>query len=103
GKFQEALDAYHDANQKYPDTSTTRKIAGSLLAEGTQDSGHWYTFNDKISAFESTDPTKFTAKIPDEQRPQLAAAYQRVMGRAPTDDELGKWYTAYKLSQRKGK
>lgn len=103
GKFQEALDAYHDANQKYPDTSTTRKIASSLLAEGTQDSGHWYAFNSKMPAFESPDLAKFTATVPDEQKPQLAASFQKVMGRAPSEEELGKWYTAFKLSQRKGK
>jgi soluble lytic murein transglycosylase len=106
GKLQEALDQYHDQNQKYPDAQTTRKIAGGLVAHGTQGAPSilpsWLGGNSTIRAFESPDLSKFQAAVPPEQKPQLVASFQKVMGRAPTDDELAQAYTAFTL-QRKTK
>lgn len=103
GRLQEALETYHDQNKKYPDTVTTRKIAASLLVQGTQGPDHWWSFNNQISAFESKDLSKFQAVVPDDQKPQLVASFQKVTGRTPTDEELTRAYTQFKLSQQKGK
>lgn len=107
GKLQDALDQYHDQNQKYPDAQTTRKIAGGLVAQGTQGAPSflpsWAGGNAPIRAFESPDLSKFQVPVPDAQKPALTASFQKVMGRAPTDDELTQAYTAYTLNQTKKK
>lgn len=102
GKLQDAIETYHDQNKKYPDAGTTRKIAASLLVQGTQGPDHWYSFGNETRAFESPDLSKFQVPVPSDQKPQLAATFQKVMGRAPTDDELTQWYTRFSLA-RKGK
>jgi soluble lytic murein transglycosylase len=105
GKLQEALDQYHDQNQKYPDAQTTRKIAGGLMAQGTQGSPSllpsWLGGNAPIRAFESPDINKFQVPVPPDRKPALAASFQKVTGRAPTDDELSQAYTAFTLNQTK--
>jgi hypothetical protein len=100
GKLNEALDQYHDQNKKYPDTTTTRKIAASLLVQGTQDSGHWYSANKTMPAFESPDLSQFSVPVPAAQKQQLSQSFQRVMGHAPTDSELQQWYTRFSLAQK---
>lgn len=100
GKLNEALDQYHDQNKKYPDTTTTRKIAGSLLVQGSQDSGHWYSANKTMPAFESPDLSQFSVPVPSAQKQQLSQTFQKVMGHAPTDNELQQWYTKYSLAQK---
>jgi hypothetical protein len=99
GKLNQAIEDYHDQNKKYPDTTTTRKIAGALLVQGSQDSGHWYSPNKTMPAFESPDLSQFAVPVPPAQKQQLAATFQKVMGHAPSDNELGQWYTKYQLSQ----
>lgn len=100
GKLQQQLEAYHDQNQKYPDTVATRKLAAALLTQGTQGASHWYSSSSTIPAFESTDLSKFSVPVPDDQRPALAQTFQKVMGHSPSDEELGQWYTRYSLSQK---
>jgi soluble lytic murein transglycosylase len=104
GRLQDALEQYHDQNQMYPDTATTRKIAGSLLVQGTQGAGGWLPGwlggASTIPAFKSPDLTKFQVPVPADQKPQLAATFRKVMGRAPSDAELTQWYTKYSLSQK---
>lgn len=100
GKLEDALDQYHDANKKYPDTKTTRQIAAALLAQGSQAGAGWFGLGGKdMRAFQSPDLTKFSVPVPDEQKPQLASAFKRAMGRDATDDELDQWYTRYTLSK----
>jgi hypothetical protein len=102
GKLDQALENYHDQNQKYPDTATTRKLAAGLLVQGTQGAPSilpgWLGGNSTIPAYQSPDLSKFSVPVPADQKPALSQAFQRAMGRAPTDDELGQWYTRYTLS-----
>jgi Transglycosylase SLT domain len=104
GRLQSALDQYHDQNQKYPDAIATRKIASSLLVQGTQGQSSWLPGwlggNSSIPAFQSPDLSKFQVPVPPDQKLQLTTAFQKVMGRAPTDEELTQWYTKYSLSQK---
>lgn len=100
GKLEGALETYHDQNGKYPDTPTTRKLAGSLLVQGVQESGHWYQPNKTIPAFSSPDLSQFSVPVPAAQKQQLSSTFQRVMGRAPTDAELQQWYTKYSLAAK---
>lgn len=108
GKLQESLEQYHDANQKYPDTAATRKMAGALLTQGTQGNAAswlpgWAGGSTTMPAFQSPDLSKFSVPVPDAQKPQLAASFQKVMGHPPTDDELTQWYTRYSLAQKGSK
>ena len=98
GRLQDQLEQYHQQNGKYPNTQDTRKIAASLLVQGSQAGASWFGFGSKtMPAFASTDLSKFSVPVPDAQKPQFSAMFQRVMGHAPTDDELTQWYTKYKL------
>ena len=103
GKLQDALEAYHDQNKKFPDTTATRKIAASLLTQGTQGEDHWYSFGNKTTAFQSPDLTQFKATVPDDQKPMLRQSFFNVYKRQPTDAELADVYTKYQLSKRGGK
>jgi len=103
GKLQDAIESYHDQNQKYPDTTATRKIAAGLLTQGTQGPDHWYSTGNKTAAFQSPDLSKFKATVPDDQRPLLQQQFQNVYKRQPTDDELNGLYTQFQLSKRSGK
>ncbi|AIY40193.1 Soluble lytic murein transglycosylase precursor [Collimonas arenae] len=100
GKLNDALEDYHNQNQKYPDTTTTRKIAGSLLVQGTQQSGHWYSMDSKMPAFQSPDLTQFSVPVPQAQKAQLAQSFQKVMGRPASDQELQQWYTKFTLANK---
>lgn len=100
GKLEEALDQFHDQNKKWPDTKTTRQIAAGLIAQGSQEGAGWFGLGGKdMMAFQSPDLSKFSVPVPDDQKPQLASTFKRVMGRSPTDDELSQWYTRYTLSK----
>lgn len=100
GKLEEALDQFHDQNKKWPDTKTTRQIAAGLIAQGSQEGAGWFGLGGKdMMAFQSPDLSKFSVPVPDDQKPQLASTFKRVMGHAPTDDELNQWYTRYTLSK----
>jgi hypothetical protein len=103
GKLQDAAENYHAENKKYPDTTTVRKMAASLLTQGTQSSGHWYSMDSTIPAFQSPDLSKFTASVPPDQKPALQAQFQNVYHRPPTDDELNSLYTKFQLSKKGGK
>ena len=104
GRLQDAVDAYHDQNGKYPNTQDTRKLAASLLVQGSQAGAGWFGLGSKtMPAFQSTDLSKFSVPVPDDQKTALSATFQKVMGHAPTDDELTQWYTKYKLAQKGGK
>ena len=103
GKLQEQMETYHEQNKKYPDTVTTRKMAGALLTQGTQGTGSmpsWLGGPSKTMAFQSPDLTNFQATIPADQKPALAASFQKVFHRAPTDDELSQAYTKFTLSKK---
>lgn len=103
GKLQEQMETYHEQTKKYPDTVTTRKIAATLLTQGTQGTGSmpsWLGGSSKTMLFQSPDTSKFSAAIPDTQKPALTAAFQKVYGRAPSDDELAQQYTKFILSKK---
>jgi hypothetical protein len=65
GKLQASLEQYHDANNKYPDATTTRKLAAALLVQGTQGAPSslpsWLGGPSKMPAFQSPDMTQFHA------------------------------------------
>lgn len=103
GKLQEQMETYHEQNKKYPDTVTTRKMAGALLTQGTQGTGSmpsWLGGPSKTMAFQSPDLKSFQATVPPDQKPALAASFQKVFHRAPTDDELSQAYTKFTLSKK---
>lgn len=103
GKLQDAVEAYHDQNKKYPDTTATRKIASSLLTQGTQGEDHWYSWGNKTTAFQSPDLSQFKATVPDDQKPALQQSFFNVYKRQPTDAELADLYTKFQLAKRGGK
>lgn len=103
GKLQDAVEAYHDQNKKYPDAVATRKIASGLLTQGTQGEDHWWSWGNKTTAFQSPDLSQFKATVPDDQKPALRQSFFNVYGRQPTDAELADAYTKFQLSKRGGK
>jgi|HubBroStandDraft_4_1064222.scaffolds.fasta_scaffold31513_2 hypothetical protein len=102
GAYLLQLTQYEQQNGKAPDATAQRKIMGTLLTPGTQGPmttrPGWMGGNPTIPAYKATDLSKFQIPVPDEQRTQLAATFQKVMGHVPTDDELQQSYAAYQLS-----
>ena len=105
GRYQEALQSYHDANSnKWPSDPDARKIAAGLLAQGAQ-SGGWlgmsFLPDSKTAFFKSPDPSKFYVPLPDAKTPEykaLAQQFQVATGRQPQGSELQDWFTKYKLA-----
>jgi hypothetical protein len=106
------LESYERQNGKPADAPAQRKMMGALLMQGTQDNSGpgrpgwlpaWLGGSATMPAFQSPDLSKFSVPVPDAQKPQLQATFQKVMGHAPTDDELNQWYTRYSLAQKGSK
>lgn len=102
GRLNEAMQSYFEANQKWPDTQTTRKYAAGLLTEGKEAGGIFWDSGRRN--FEVDDQGKFYVPLPAARTPErteITQAYQRVFGKLPTEAELQRFYTAYRLSGAK--
>jgi hypothetical protein len=95
GQFSDAVQQYHDANGKWPDTMTTRKIAAGLLTEGAE-SGGW--FWDSSKRLYQADPSQFYIPVPAEIKEKVFNDFVRAHGYEPTDEALNSEYTKYRLS-----
>jgi hypothetical protein len=98
GKLSDALQQYHDQNNKWPDTPTTRQMAAGLLAEGKQGGGMLWDSGTRF--FQSPDASQFYVPLPSDSKQvqQLSDSFTKVMGRAPTKAELQAYYTKYRLA-----
>jgi soluble lytic murein transglycosylase-like protein len=94
GKLNETIQQFHDTTGKWPQTQDVRKFAAGLLTEGKQAGGTLW--DSSARAFQVEDPGKFYVPLPSE-RDSLSTSFERVMGHKPTDAELQRWYTQYKL------
>jgi soluble lytic murein transglycosylase len=101
GRLEEQIDNYHQQNQKYPDTATTRKMAAGLLVQGQQAGSGWFGMSSGMMAFQSPDLSKFSVPVPDDQKPAVVASLTKALGHAPTDEEAQQWWTRYQLSKGK--
>jgi cysteinyl-tRNA synthetase len=99
GRLNEAMQAYHDQNGKWPQTQDVRKMAGSLLTPGAQSGG--MLWDSSARAYQGDDPSKFYVPLPSRGSSEysgLATSFEKVMGHKATDAELQQWYTRYKMS-----
>ncbi len=95
GRFSEALQQYHDTNQKWPDTPTTQKIAGGLLAQGAVAGSGWLwgagpdATERFFQAQSEGKASQFYVPLPpakSEMRAALNQDFQRKYGRPPASD-----------------
>jgi hypothetical protein len=95
GRLQEAEQQFHDdpKNGRWPTTPERQKMAASLLTQVTTPSGHWYSSDKTVPAFQANDLSNATVQINKNDKPILQQAFQDVNGRVPNDDELTKWHT----------
>lgn len=99
GRLNEAMQDHFAATQKWPDTQTTRKYAAGLLAEGKEAGGVFWDSSRR--AFEVDDQGKFYVPLPAARTPErteITQAYQRVFGKLPSEPELQRFWTQYRLS-----
>lgn len=102
GRLNEAMQSHFDATGKWPDTQTTRKFAAGLLTEGKEAGGIFWDTGRR--AFEVDDQGKFYVPLPaarSPERTEITQTYQRVFGKLPSESELQRFWTAYRLSGAK--
>lgn len=95
GRFSEALQQYHEANQKWPDTATTQKIAGGLLTQGAVAGSGWLwgAGPDPTERFFQAQSegkaSQYYIPLPpakSDMRAALLQEFQRKYGRPPASD-----------------
>jgi hypothetical protein len=102
GRLNEAVQDHFTSTGKWPDTQTTRKFAAGLLAEGKEAGGMFWDSSRR--AFEVDDSGKFYVPLPAARTPErteITQAYQRVFGKLPSEPELQRFWTQYRLSGAK--
>lgn len=102
GRLNEAVQDHFTTTGKWPDTQTTRKYAAGLLAEGKEAGGIFWDSSRR--AFEVDDQGKFYVPLPEARTPErteITQAYQRVFGKLPSEAELQRFWTQYRLSGAK--
>lgn len=102
GRLNEAVQDHFNSTGKWPDTQTTRKYAAGLLAEGKEAGGMFWDSSRR--AFEVDDQGKFYVPLPAARTPErteITQAYQRVFGKLPSEAELQRFWTQYRLSGAK--
>lgn len=95
GRLSTQIDAFAAANNRQPKDDEIRKMTGTLLAQGTEKNSGWIW--DKSVHLFQTDPAKFAAKVPDEEMPQIKAAFAARYHRLPSPGEVQDIYTAHIL------
>ncbi|MHB8744589.1 MAG: lytic transglycosylase domain-containing protein [Sulfuricaulis sp.] len=104
GKLQLNLEQFYENNKRRPNDKEVGDMVNHLLVQGYQQgTSHLFgLLGDKsVRAFQVDNPGQFYAPPPDAEKPKIAAAYQKVFGKAPTDQDIQDWYTKSVLSQGK--
>ncbi len=97
GRLSSQIEQYAKANptKPMPTDDELRKITGTLLTQGTEKGSGWIW--DKSVHLFQTDPSKFAAKVPDEEVQKIKDEYAARYNKQPSAREVQDIYTAHIL------